>query len=77
MAQENHNVKLEGSHFEIVAQKAAIDALLKMPKEDRDAMIAFAKLAAGDRSRLSKIIKNGKALSAIADNWAILEMQFS
>lgn len=74
---EKTEIVLEGSPFEIAAQKTALQAVAKMPKDQRDAIAAFAKLEAGDRDRIAQIIRNPKAVKAIRDNWLMLKLKFA
>ena len=76
MAKDIYKVELEGSLFEIEAQKAAIKAFLKMEAEDRKTIITFSKLAADHRSRISQVLKNNKALEALKEYWETL-LQFA
>ena len=77
MAKEKYTIELEGSLFELAAQKAAIQTLVKMNADDRNTMIAYSKLTADHRGRVGEIIRNNKALEKLKEFWTMLKSQFA
>ncbi len=55
---ETFYVELEGSPLEIIAKKAAIQAILS--------------ISADDRKRVVQVLKNSKALAALKQYWETL-----
>lgn len=72
---EKYEINLTGSPLEIMAKKAAIDALAKMNKTDRDTVSLLVKLPQDDKDRIGELVKNRKALDMLRDNWTALKLK--
>ncbi len=70
-----YKIELTGSPIEIMAKKAAIDALVKMNKQDRDTVSQLVQLPQDDKDRMGELIKNRKALDMLRDNWTALKVK--